>query len=73
MHSHPYRSICVPFRRLPACPPFVCCSHREEARAKGVAARRRMVERYSPEVLAQELAAHLRRIDALIPALPPPV
>ncbi|KAG2452970.1 hypothetical protein HYH02_002307 [Chlamydomonas schloesseri] len=48
-------------------------SHREEARAKGAAARRRMVERYSPPVLAAELAAHLRRIDSLIPPLPPPV
>ncbi|PNH03657.1 hypothetical protein TSOC_010261 [Tetrabaena socialis] len=48
-------------------------SHREEARARGAAGRRRMVERYSPDVLAAELARQLRRIDALIPKLPPPV
>lgn len=44
--------------------------HREEARAKGAAARQRMVERYSPPVLAEQLAAHFRRIDALIPKMP---
>ncbi|GIM09823.1 hypothetical protein Vretimale_13633, partial [Volvox reticuliferus] len=48
-------------------------SNREEARARGAAARRRMVERYSPNVLAAEVAHQLRRIDRLIPKLPAPV
>ena len=50
--------------RLPACTPG---RHREEARAKGAAARQRMLTRYSPAVLAKELAGHFRRVDALIP------
>ena len=41
--------------------------HREEGRAKGRAARQRMVEKFSPEVVAQLVVKELRRVDALIP------
>jgi glycosyltransferase involved in cell wall biosynthesis len=40
---------------------------REEASAKGAAARRRMVERYSPEVIARVLEAEFRRIEDAMP------
>jgi glycosyltransferase involved in cell wall biosynthesis len=39
----------------------------EEAREKGLAARRRMVERYSPEVIARVLEAEFRRIEDAMP------
>lgn len=38
-------------------------AHRAEAAARGRAARRRMQERYGPEVVAQAVAAQLRRIE----------
>lgn len=42
--------------------------HRAEAAARGRAARRRMLERYSPEAVAAAAARELRRIDALLDA-----
>jgi len=41
--------------------------NRQEAATKGAAARRRMVERYSPEVLALRLADEFRRIEGALP------
>jgi hypothetical protein len=41
---------------------------REEAAAKGAAARQRMLERYSPEAIGQLIAEEAHRINELIPA-----
>lgn len=38
-------------------------AHRQEAAARGRAARRRMLERYSPDAVAEQVAAQLRRIE----------
>jgi len=43
-------------------------THPQEAAAKGAAARRRMVERYSPDVIARLLLRELRRIEAALAA-----
>ncbi|GBF92030.1 hypothetical protein Rsub_04377 [Raphidocelis subcapitata] len=40
---------------------------REEAAARGAAARARMVERYSPPAIARLLLSEIRRIEALLP------
>lgn len=40
--------------------------HRQEAAARGRAARRRMVERYAPDVVAEQVAQQLRRIELLL-------
>lgn len=45
-------------------------TQRSEAAAKGAAARRRMVEEYSPEVLAARVVREFRRIEAGIPDNP---
>jgi predicted component of type VI protein secretion system len=42
-------------------------THREEAAAKGAAARARMLERYSPDAIADVLVKHLKRIEAVVP------
>lgn len=42
-------------------------TNRAEAAARGRAARQLMVERYSPEPLADLLVAELQRIEATIP------
>lgn len=41
--------------------------NRAEARRRGAAARRRMVELYSPEATGRLVAAELRRVNDLIP------
>jgi glycosyltransferase involved in cell wall biosynthesis len=38
--------------------------NRDEARARGAAARRRMVERYSPDAIARVLLREWRRVEA---------
>jgi hypothetical protein len=43
--------------------------NREEAAAKGAAARARMVERYSPPAVARLLLDEFRRIEGLLPQL----
>jgi hypothetical protein len=42
-------------------------THREEAAAKGAAARARMLERYSPDAIADMLVKELKRIEAIVP------
>lgn len=42
--------------------------HRDEAAARGAAARARMMERYSPPAIAKILLAELTRIQASLPA-----
>lgn len=42
--------------------------NREEAAARGAAARGRMIQRYSPPAIARLLLAELRRIEAQLPA-----
>lgn len=41
--------------------------HRDEAAARGAAARARMVERYSPPAIAKVLFSELQRIQAAMP------
>lgn len=43
-------------------------AHRDEAAARGAAARLRMVERYSPPAIAKVLFAEIERIQASLPA-----
>jgi glycosyltransferase involved in cell wall biosynthesis len=43
--------------------------NRGEAAAKGRAARQRMVDQFSPEVLARQLHKEFRRIEGLVPEL----
>lgn len=38
-------------------------AHRQEAAARGLAARRRMASRYSPDAVAEVVAQQLRRIE----------
>lgn len=38
----------------------------EEGRAKGLAARRRMVKRFSPQVLAYRVLQQLRRVQRIV-------
>jgi len=44
-------------------------SNREEAAAKGAAARARMVERFSPPAIARLLVEEFKRIEALLPQI----
>lgn len=51
--------------------PYLCLLRNPaSARARGAAARARMMERYSPPVIAATLVEHFRRIDALVPRVP---
>lgn len=42
-------------------------SNRREAAARGAAARARMLERYSPQAIADKVVHQLRRIEAAMP------
>jgi hypothetical protein len=45
-------------------------THRQEAAAKGAAARARMLERYSPDAIADVVVKELKRINAAVPDMP---